>query len=120
MLVLVHLILFLRLAHPHPGLNVDIIIHAIDVGESMVDDIVFHIPHKTIPAEYIERKCSKMIYPFIFTETAMRAIVHHIESNSCNYAAQQHTFGNGKKNARSEKNKMYINEGKGQHQDYSL
>src|ERR1700688_5072932 len=92
MLVFVQLIFFLSGTHAHPRLNVDIIIYTINIGKCMMNDIMFHIPHKTIATENVKRKRCEMIYPLVFAKAPMGAIMHYIKTDRCNYTTEQHTF----------------------------
>ncbi len=92
MLVSVHPVFLLRFAHPHPGLDIDIIIYPINIRVSMMNDIVLHVPHKAVTSQYIQGKRSKVVYPFAIAETSMSAVVHHVEANGRNDTTHQHTF----------------------------
>ena len=109
MLVFVKPVFFLCFAHAHPGLDIDIVIDPVHIRKSMMDHIVFHVPHEAVTSQYIERKSGKMIYPFVFGETAMRPVMHHIKADSGHYTAQKHAFQYGPKGIGGEKDQMDIN-----------
>ena len=67
-------------AHPHPRLNIDIIINPIYVCIGMMNDIMFYIPHKGTATEKIQGKGGNIVNPFVFTETSMGAIVHDVKA----------------------------------------
>src|SRR4026208_787793 len=58
MLVFMHPVFFLRLTHPHPWLYLDIIIHTFYIGIRVMNDVMFHIPHKAAAPKNIQRKGS--------------------------------------------------------------
>ena len=53
MLIFMHFIFLLRAAHAQPGLNINIVIKTIHVGERMMDNIVLLVSHKTISTQNI-------------------------------------------------------------------
>src|SRR3984885_11713981 len=79
-LVGVHPVFFPALPHPHPGLNIDIVIHPGHIGISMVNNIMFYIPHKTVAAEDVQGESRKMVHPFVFGKAAMRTVMHDIKT----------------------------------------
>src|SRR5580693_7128788 len=120
MLVFVHFVFFLGFTHSHPGLDINIVINAINICKCMVDDIMFHIPHETVPAEYIKGKCGEHIHPFVFAKTPMGAVMHNIESNRSNHTTQQNTFQYCPERIRCKENQVNINKSKSNHQNNSL
>ena len=120
MLVAVQPVTFLRLGHPHPWLDIYIIVYAFHVCIGVVDDIVLHVPHKAVAAEDIQGKGCEDVNPFIFGETAMRAVVHDVETDRRNHAAQQHTFRDTPKGVRGEEDEVDVNEDEAYHQDHRL
>ena len=44
-------VFFLRRAHAHPRLDINVVIHSIYIRISMMDHIVFHIPHKAVATD---------------------------------------------------------------------
>src|SRR5258708_40306966 len=119
-LVFVQTVFFLRCAHTHPGLDIDIIVNAIHVRKGMVDDIVFLIPHKTVAPQDVQGESRKMIDPFIFGKNAMGSVMNHIKADSRNDPAQQHTFQDSPESSRSKKDEMNIDKRKADHQDHRL
>src|SRR5688500_13745806 len=87
-LVAMQRVSFLGAAHPHPGLDINIVIHAGYIRVRMVNDIMLHIPHKTVSAKDIQGESSQGTHPFVFAETAVRAVMHYIKSDRCDYATQ--------------------------------
>jgi hypothetical protein len=120
MLVLVQAVFLLRFAHTHPGLDIDIVIDTIHIGERMVNDIVFHIPHEAVASQDIQGKSSKMIHPFVFRKTTMRPVMHHVKSDRRDNPAQQHTFQYRPENGRSKKYQVDIDQLKAHHQYHRL
>ena len=120
MLVFVKPVFFLCFAHAHPGLDIDIVIDPVHIRKSMMDHIVFHVPHEAVTSQYIERKSGKMIYPFVFGETAMRPVMHHIESDGCDHASQEHAFQYGPKSAGGKKNEVDVYQHETHHQYHRL
>ena len=80
---------FLGGAHAHEGTSIDIVIHTIDIGVGMVDDIVFEFPDKGVAAEGIEGEAHDVVDPFFAGITAMAGIVHDIEADAGQQEAQQ-------------------------------
>ena len=115
-----HLVALLRFAHAHPGLNIDVVIDTVDIGKSMMDDIVFLVPHKTVPTQDIQGKSSEVIDPFIFGKAAMRPVMHHIETDSGNDPTKQDTLQYRPKDRRGEKYQVDIDKNKTYHQDHRL
>jgi hypothetical protein len=74
-LVFVHFILLLSAAHPHPWLNIDIIVYTIYIGKGVMNHIMLHVPHKAVSTQDIQRECRDNIHPFVLAETAMAP--HH-------------------------------------------
>jgi hypothetical protein len=108
MLVFVKLKSFLRGAHAHPWLNVDIVVNTGYIGIRMMDDIMFAIPDKAIASKNIQGECGHHIGPFMFTETTMGAIMHYIKSDGGNNTAEQNTFADCQQRDGCEKNKVDI------------
>jgi hypothetical protein len=52
MLVFMHFQPFLIAAHPHPGLDINIVVHTMHIGIGMVYNIVFVMPDKTVSAKH--------------------------------------------------------------------
>ena len=48
------LVFFLRAAHAEPRLNVDVIVHTIHICIRMMNDVMLHVPHKAVTAEYVQ------------------------------------------------------------------
>ena len=120
MLVFMHFVFFLGFAHPHPGLNIDVVIYPVHVGIGVVDHIVFHIPHKAVAPQYIQRERRKAIDPFVPRKTAMRSVMHHIEPDGSCQSPQQYAFHDRPKRRRSEKYQMHVDKGEAYHQDHRL
>jgi hypothetical protein len=120
MLIAVETVSFLRFGHPHPGLDIDIVIDARHIRIGMMDDIVFHIPHKAVTPQYVQRKSGQMIYPFIFGKTAMRTVMHNIETDGGYHPAQQHTFQDGPDGTGRKEHEMDIDKDETRHQDNGL
>src|ERR1700761_9407989 len=116
MLITMHAVLLLRLAHPHPGLDIDIVIYPVHIRISMMHHIMLHIPHKAVPAEDIQRKSRQTIDPLIFRKTAMRPVMHHIKPYGRHQPAQNHTFHYRLKCIGGEKDQVYVNKQKAHHQ----
>jgi hypothetical protein len=49
---------------------------------------MFHVPHKAITAENIQRKSSELIHPFVFAKTTVSAIMHYIETDGSHKASE--------------------------------
>lgn len=109
-LVFMQPVFFLALAHPHPGLDIDIIVHTINICEGMVDHIVFHVPHEAVSAEDIQRESGKYIQPFVFAEAAMGTVVHHVEADRCYQSAEDHTLYDLQPHRRCKEDQVYIYE----------
>src|SRR4051794_18281521 len=117
MLVLMKTIFLLCFAHPHPGLNVNIIIDPIHIGVGMVNDIMLHIPHKAVAAQYIQGKSRQAIDPFVLRKAPVRPVMHHIEADGGYHTAQQNAFHNGPKSIGSKEHEMDIDKQEAYHQN---
>src|SRR5580658_8385915 len=109
-LIPVQLIFFLGLAHPHPGLGVDIVIDACYVRIGMMYNVVFHIPHEAVTSQDVQRKSSDRVNCLVFRKTAMSAIMHDIKTNGSRQTTQQDTLQDRKKSIRGKKDQMDIDE----------
>ena len=85
-------VFFLGGTHPHPGLDVDVIVDPINIGVGMMNHIVLHIPHETVTTQNIKGKGGEHVHPFILAETAVGPVVHYIKTYSSNDATQKHAF----------------------------
>jgi len=119
-LIPVQLIFFLGLAHPHPGLGIDIVIYACYIRIRMMHDVMFHIPHETVASQDVQRKSSDRVHYLVFRKTAMSAIVHDIKTDRRRQTTQQDTLQNSPKCIGGKKDQVDIDEGKTQHQDDRL
>src|SRR5687768_11997063 len=120
MLVLMQCVFFLRGAHTHPWLDVDIIIYSVDISICVMDNVVLHVPHKAVSTEYVQRKCRKMVHEFVFAKTSVSTIVHYIETDRGNNSTQQNAFKNSPYRSRSKEYKMDINKKKTDHKYHRL
>jgi hypothetical protein len=120
MLVPVKAVFFLRFAHPHPGLDIDVVVDAVYICISMVDNIMLHIPHEAISSQDIQRESSQSVQPFIFRKASMCPVMHHIESNRGYEATQQHTLYDRPKGIGCKKHQVNVDERKAKHQYDSL
>jgi hypothetical protein len=120
MLIPMQPVTLLRPGHPHPGLDINIVIHAFHVRIGVVHDVVLHIPHKAVAAKDIQRKRRQDIDPFIFGKTAVCAVMHHVEPDRRDYPAKQDTLYNAPKGIRSKENEVDVNKDKAHHQDDRL
>src|SRR6185312_5042696 len=68
---------------PEPGACFNIIVHAVYISVSMMDNIMLHVPHNSAASKEIERGAGRFIDNFIFAEAAMRSIVHYVEPDGC-------------------------------------
>ena len=83
MLKPVYFIMYLVVTKPQERAGFNIIIYPMNIRIGMVNDIVFCLPHVLACAQKIRSIGSNIIDPFIGAETAVGAIMHYIESNSC-------------------------------------
>lgn len=80
---------FLTLAMSHERTLGNIIVYAIYIRISMMDDIMFELPDKGIPPQGIERKSHQPVDPFPTGVAAMTSIMHDIEPNTSKYEPKQ-------------------------------
>ena len=120
MLVFMKRIPFLGLAHAHPGLDVNIIINSVHVGVGMMDHIVLHIPHETVPAKYVQGKSGQVIDPLVFAKTPVSPVMHDIEPYRRHQATQQNALQDSPECRRCEEYQVYIHQYKAHHQEKSL
>ena len=73
-------ITFLMFAEAQKDTSINVIVYFMYIGICVVNDTMFIIPHKSIAAQYIQRKGCYCIHPWMFAETAMTAIVHDIKA----------------------------------------
>ncbi len=63
--------------HTHQAIILNIIVHTVDIGISMVDHIVFHIPHKLAGAHHTARSGSDLIHRFAFATSFHDCHLHY-------------------------------------------
>src|SRR6185437_1443480 len=68
---------------PKPWACLNVIIYAVNVSVSMMDNVVLHIPHNGAASQEIERGAGRFIHKLIFTEATMRSIVHYVKPDGC-------------------------------------
>ena len=81
----------LRLAfvNAHEELDVDVLVHAFDVGEGVVVHIVLLFPEMHTTTEHVQGVAHHFVHPFASAIAAVCAIVHHIEPNTGHHHAEQ-------------------------------
>ena len=87
-------IMLLFLVQSHPEFDVNITVHAFDIRESMVVNVVFDFPDIRTSAHHIQGKGTQIIHPFPGRITAMSTIVHDIEPNRGKVQSEQATKDN--------------------------
>src|SRR5688572_11379000 len=92
MLVTVHCKFGLGRTHPEPWLDINIIVYTINICISMVNDIVFYIPHKRTASQYIQCKGCGFVQPFVLTKATVSTIMHNIETNTGNHKTKNYAF----------------------------
>ena len=84
---------WLALVHAHPGLDVDVVIHTLHVGERVVVDVVLELPEIDATAEQVEGVPHHLVHPLVAAVAAMGAIVHHVEPHAGQHHAQEGAQG---------------------------
>ena len=79
---------FLRGTLAKKGAVGNIIVHTIDIGIGMVNDIVFELPDEGVAAQCIERKPHQVIDPAARGIAAMTGVVHDVEPGAGQNQAQ--------------------------------
>jgi len=69
-------------AHPEQRTVGQIIVHTVDIGVGVVNNIVFDLPEKGIAAKRIHGEAHQLINPLAAGETFVAGIVHHVESRA--------------------------------------
>ncbi len=75
--------------HADPGLDVDVVVHALHVGEGVVVDVVLQLPEVHVAAQEVEREAHDLVHPAAAAVAAVSAVVHHVEADGGDGEAEQ-------------------------------
>jgi hypothetical protein len=73
---------FLRFTVSHHRALGDIIINAVNIRVSMMNDIVFEFPDESISPEHVQTEPHQIIDPGFFGVGAMAGIMHNIKADA--------------------------------------
>ena len=110
----------LVLVDTHQVADVDVFVHALHVGEAVVDHAVLHLPDVGAAAQALQRTAGQRVNPGARAETAVAAVVHHVEARAGDEQAQQHALGQRKVPRRSKEDQMDVEADHAAHNDCGL